>query len=228
MEFNAGGRPRTRHSGALAPRLEQADAARDRDIEAVDAAVHGDTRELIAGLAREPAQAIALCPQHPGQRHFLVNVMHRPGGLACGAHHPHACVLHLAQCAREIGDGDVGHGISRPAGHLDRGGIEPHRAVPGRDHRMGASGVRDTQTGTEVVRILHAVQHQNERVLFQAVEHIGKLDVAPRGVDLGHHALVPARPHQRIELVTVTVEHARAGGLGLGDELLHAGVLAIA
>src|SRR5574340_1234746 len=70
---------------ALAPRLEQADAAGHRDIEAVHRAVHGDAHQFVAGLARQPAQSRAFRPEH--QRHALrqiaaINILLRLGGGA--------------------------------------------------------------------------------------------------------------------------------------------------
>src|SRR5512140_2320926 len=58
---------------ALPPRLKQADSAGNRDVEALDRAVHRYLRQLVAGFARESTQPITLSPQHPGERSTLVD-----------------------------------------------------------------------------------------------------------------------------------------------------------
>ena len=77
------------------------------------------------------------------------------------------------------------------------------------------------------MRVLHAVEDEDQRVLVQAVEHVGELDLAPGGVDLGDHALVAAGADEGVELVALALGDAHAGGLGLGEELAHARVLAV-
>ena len=52
---------------ALAQRLEEADAGRDRDVEAGHLAQHRDPQQEIAGLRGEVADAVALRAQHDGE-----------------------------------------------------------------------------------------------------------------------------------------------------------------
>ena len=58
---------------ALAPRLEQADAGRDRYVEALHAAVHRYPRQIVAGFARQATHAIPFGAEHPGAGALLVD-----------------------------------------------------------------------------------------------------------------------------------------------------------
>ena len=104
---------------ALTPRCRRAsnrqmpDATETFRLSTVPA--HRNARQFVAGVARQPPQALAFRAQHPGQRPLLLDGVDVLARLAGRADHPDVALLHLAQAARQIGHHDVGHGIRRAA-----------------------------------------------------------------------------------------------------------------
>ena len=94
--------------------------------------------------------------------------------------------------------------------------------VLGRNHGMRPSAIGHTQTSTQVVRIGHAVQHQEQRRTFNRIQQIVQGVVLRDRGDHGHHALVTMATGQFGQTLTVRFDHAHARIAGLVDELAHA------
>src|SRR3990167_9051372 len=107
----AGCVPRILQLFPLPSRLEQADAGAHRDVQAFHAAQHRDAHQLVAGFARQAAQPFAFCAQHPGQRALVFEAVQILFRFARSTDYPDVAFLQFAQCAREIGDGDVRYGF---------------------------------------------------------------------------------------------------------------------
>src|SRR5882762_11542240 len=76
-------------SRAPPPRLEQAQTARDGDVQALDAPAHRDAYQEVAALAREPAHALAFRAQHPGGGCRQIRLVERLFGALVRADDPH-------------------------------------------------------------------------------------------------------------------------------------------
>ena len=78
----------------------------------------------------------------------------------------------------------------------------------GGDHGVGAGRIGHPQAGAEVVGVLDAVEHQEERRFIKAVEHVGQLELLAAPVDAGHDALVTPRANHAVEALAVGRHHA--------------------
>ena len=96
--------------------------------------------------------------------------------------------------AREVGHHEVGHGFGRTTGDLGHGGVDAGGVVFGGDHRMRAGPVGDAQAGPQVVRVGHAVEHQQQRLRdtgsFELFEQLVERTHLCDGIDARHHALM--------------------------------------
>jgi hypothetical protein len=97
----------------------------------------------------------------------LVQALRR---LAIGAGDPDAPLLELIEGPREIRHAGHGHELGRARGDLAHDAVNAGRPVARDDHDMHAGRVRGAQAGAEVVRIGDAVEHEQQRILRQAVE----------------------------------------------------------
>ena len=211
---------------ALAARFEQADPGRDRDVERGYRAEQRDGDDPVAKLARQPAQPRPFGAQHPGERPRQVGVEQVFGAAGLGAGQPHAAILELAQRPGKIGDGDDRHRVRRARGRLGDRRIDADRAVLGHDHRVRAERVGAAQARAQVVRIGHAVEHQQQRRLVETFEHVVERAVRQRRVDFGDDALVPVAAGDRIEPLVVDRMHGHAGAFRTLDQLARTTVVA--
>ncbi len=119
-------------------------------------------------------------------------------------HQPDAGIAQAAQGSREVGDLNEGDMPDRAARHLAHHRGNADGAVPGDDHRMSAGGVRGTQAGAEVVRVLHAVKHQQQGIgaglRQQRVKVMLGKDDAGR-VEQGEHILMAFARGTAVELI---------------------------
>ena len=113
-----------------------------------------------------------------------------------GADDPLAGILHQLQGTREIGDRHQRQGLGRAGRNLAHRGIHAGGAILRHDHGQRTAGIGRAQAGTQIVRILHPVEHQHQRILRRRSE--------PRPVHL--HAMAsadrlrpsrPGAPHPR-------------------------------
>ncbi|VDK97672.1 hypothetical protein FR5810_00087 [Bordetella pertussis] len=216
------GAPLQEFTLALAHRFVEADGAGHADVQALDRTEHGNAHELIAGLARQAAHALALSAHDPRHRTARIHLVHALTGLVVGADQPDIAFFQLAHGAREVGYGQVGNGVGGAASHALHGGVQAHGAVARRNDRMHAGGIRRAQAGAQIVRVRHAVQDQQQRRPLDHVEHL--VDAHRQAALLGHrhHALVPGAARQAVEPLGRHRMHAAAGPFGLLQERLHA------
>ena len=85
---------------ALAHCLEQGDASADRDVEAFNTTVHGQTGHDVAGLPGQTTQPPAFRPQNQGQSTAQVTSIERGLCLPCQAHAMEPKLLQIPQAAR--------------------------------------------------------------------------------------------------------------------------------
>src|SRR5690606_16257344 len=154
-------------------------AGGDGDVEALHVARHRNAREAVAVFAGEPAQALALAAEHQRDVAGEVEGVQRPVHVAGEAVDPDAELLQLAQAAREVAATDHRDAVGGAGRGLAHGGVDLHRLVPGDHHRGGAGGGRAAQAGTEVVRVLHAVEHQYQRAAFGGLDQLRQFMLVP-------------------------------------------------
>ena len=104
--------------------------------------------------------------------------------------------------------------------------LTPDRAILRDDQRVHAERIRAAQAGAEVVRIGHAVEHQQQRRLGRAFEDIFQRNVRQRTVDDGDDALVPLVPGHGLQAPFVDGLHVDRRGLGALDQFAHAAIAA--
>ncbi len=75
---------------------------------------------------------------------------------------------------------------------------------------MHAECVCAAQAGAEVVRVGHAIEHQQQRRFGRAVEDVFERDVRQRAVDDGDDALVPVVPGHGLQATLVDGLHVDA------------------
>jgi hypothetical protein len=155
------------------------------------------------------AQARPFRAQHP--RHWSTHIGGDEAFAACvGAQEPDAALLHLPHRAGQVRDRDDGNRIGRAARRLGHGGVDADGPVLGDDDRLRPERIGAAQTGAEVVRIRHAVQHQQQRRCLSRLEYVVQRDVRQRVVDDGHDALVPPVSSQRVETGAIDGVHGHA------------------
>ena len=95
---------------------------------------------------------------------------------------------------------------------------------------MRASGIRRAQAGAEVVRVLNAVEDEQQRRLGkvgQQVEQVGKLLLADVGINAQHDALMARVAGELVKTGGVGGKNADAVLTGKGERVAGAGVLAL-
>ena len=108
-----------------------------------------------------------------------------------------------------------------PAATLRAAGVERGGTVARHDHRQDAAGVRGAQAGAKVVRVLHAIERQHQRVAGRA-ELFVELVLAHRleRLDLRDHALVRGLAHPTAQPLRI---HALDGPPGAARQRLDLG-----
>src|SRR6266542_664682 len=182
-------------AGAAAADLEQGQRAGDRGVQAGDLAGHWDADQHVAGLADQPVQAGALAADHHADglvgQVELEQARFRP---AVQPDAPQAGGAQALQSAGEVGDLGHGHVLERAGGGLHGRGGQRGAAVAGQDDPVAAGGLGAADQRAEVVRVLDAVEGQEERRLG-AAERDGQQLVEPDRFELrddGGNTLVGA------------------------------------
>src|SRR5438105_8324728 len=159
-------------TASLLPRCVEADAGSYRDIERCDAAHERNADAPVAKLARQPPQSTSLAAEDPAYRARKVGIEQAFLALGVGPNQPDAALLQVAHGAREVGDGDDGHGLDGTGSHLGHRRVDADRAILGNDHRVDAKRVGTAQTRAQIVRIGHAVEQQQQRRSGQRAEDL--------------------------------------------------------
>ena len=204
---------------APAARLEQADAGGHRNIQAIDSAVHRDTHQLVAILARQAAHALAFGAQHPGRCRGPFGSIQVVLRLASRADHPDFAFLQFTQRTCQVGDHHVGHRFGGTAGGFGGHVGQADGPVLGRNYRMNAGRIGDTQTGTEIARIGDAVEHEQESGLFEGIEHIIEMRHLAPAFDPGDHPLVFGARCHAVEPLAVSRHHLDSLQLGVREQV---------
>ena len=154
-------------------------------------------------LAGEPPHALALRAKHPRQRAAQLGVIELRGSSLVGTDYPDAEFLEFAQGARKIGYRDIGHGLGGAARDFRHHRRDAHRPVLGRDYRMHAKCIGNAQARAEVVRVLHAIEHQQQRRARQILEH--RVQIVPwlGGEHPRRHTLMARMPGQPVETLCI-------------------------
>ena len=148
----------------LAHGFKQTDAGGDGDVEALDASGHGDFGEEIAVLTREAAHAGAFGAHDDADGAFEIDLVKGLGGFVSGSDEPDAELLQFFHGADEVGDADDGDVLGAAAGDAVDGVGDGGGLVLGQDDGGDAGGVGGAEAGAEVVRVLDAIENEDERV----------------------------------------------------------------
>jgi hypothetical protein len=89
-----------------------------------------------------------------------------------------------------------------------------------------ADGIGDAQAGPEIVRILDAVEDQQQGRLFERIEHVVERDVTLCWIDGGDHSLVPGAGRHRRQAPGLHRQHAHLGELRLRQQVAQPRVVA--
>src|SRR5579859_4403727 len=127
------------HPFALAPDLVERDRARHSGVERANISTHWQVDQHVAMLARQPAYALALVPDHQGDWPLQVRLVEPRLGAAIQPDTPQPALLQVIQRS-----GNVRDPRHRQKLHRARRGFvyrrrQPSGAMLGNDHAMRAS-----------------------------------------------------------------------------------------
>src|SRR4051794_16722573 len=162
----------------------------DTDVQRFDVACHRDRDELVAGLAHERAQTLALGSEHEGYAAAQIRLPHRLRTVADGTEDPEVPTLDLAEVAREIRDDGDGHVLDRAGRRAAHRGRHGCGAVRRDDDARRARPVRAADDRAEIARVSHLVEtYEQWTVDRRKLPAVGVLvGLTPR-----EHALMVAR-----------------------------------
>ena len=209
MAFTRSARAARRPWRGAGARLVQADAARHRDVEALDRAPHRQVHQLVAGARRQLAHAAAFGAEDDRERAAQVELVERARRRLGRADDADVALLQLAERARQVGDHEVRHRLGGAARDLGDRRVDADRVVLRRDHRVRAGAVGDAQAGAEVVRIGDAVEHEDERRLagrFGSLERVVERMAARDRLDARDDALVAVVAGQASQAPVVALD----------------------
>ena len=91
---------------------------------------------------------------------------------------------------------------------------------------MRANGISNAQAGTQIVRVLDAIEHQKEGGFFQGIEHIVQRDMARLAGDFGNHPLMArATAGHAFEPLGIHRNHLDGMQFGVTHQVSNAGVV---
>ncbi len=160
---------------ALPNHLVEADARGNGDIQALDLAEHGDLYEVVAEVTRLFAQTPALAPEDKSKRTGEVGLVEALGAAIRGADKANTHFLELANGAGQVAHLEKRHDVGPAAGDGPCGLGQPAGALTRRNHCGHARTGSGAQTGSEVVRVLHAVENKDEGLRSGGLDSIKEL-----------------------------------------------------
>ena len=179
--------------------LEHEDGGRDRDVERIEAAEHGDAYVAVGGLAPLGRQSCGLRAHDDGRglEHGGVVVGQRI--LELGREYLHAMGLQEGNALLGRA-GHSGHREDGSEGGADEVGIVEVGERVAYDDGIYTCGIGRTEHGAEVAGLLHALQHHEEGCAARGGGgYVGQAETA--AADLGDDALRGAAVgHTLVEL----------------------------
>jgi hypothetical protein len=91
---------------------------------------------------------------------------------------------------------------------------------------MCADGIGDPQAGAEIVRVLDAVEDEQERRFVERIEHVVERHVALRRIDSGDDALMPGAGSHRFQAGGRYRQHAHLGELRVRQQVAQTRIVA--
>ena len=179
-------------------------------------------------LTGEATHALAFRAEHPRHRVREISGVEVVFRIRVGAHDPDVALLQLAQGPGQVGDREERHGLRGAAGHLADDGGEPHGAILGSDHRIHACSIRNAQARAQVVRVLDAVEHQQEGWPLHRIERVVQAVAAGRLRHACDDPLVAPVAGQAIEPLAGRGHYAHALFCGELQQVAHSPVGALA
>ena len=167
-------------------------------------------------------------PEHDGAVHVVVKFVVALRAALVEADSPDIAFFQLVQRARDVGDARDRQMLRGPGGSFDHGARQPDGAAFGNDDAVGAGAVGGANQRAQVVRVFHAVEHDQEAVLAVALlqqrVHVGILLAAGDGDD----ALVGVGVGGAVKLLARQEADLHAAGAAVVDQALHPLVMALA
>ncbi len=102
------------------------------------------------------------------------------GSVRVSAHDPKARFLEELQSPGQIRDRYDGRRFCRANSHFASGRIQLRRAIFGNHDGKCATCISGAQASAEVVRVLHAIEHENDRI-FRRFERADQIVFRPGG-----------------------------------------------
>ena len=144
-----------------------------------DVAEEGQRDEVVAVLAHEAADALALAAEHEGHGTAVVHRVPALGARGVEAHHPDPARLQGLEGLHDVADAGQAHvleGARRGAVH----GLGEPGAVPiGKQHAVAARALGGAQDGAQVARVFDAVEDDEQGGIARRAR------AAPRGSSAG-------------------------------------------
>ena len=167
----------------MAHGFKEADARGDRHVQALDAAGHGDGGEEVAVLTGQASHAGAFRPHHDADGSFQVDLINGLGNFIGSADEPDAEFFELVHGTCQVGDTHDGDVLCATTGDAMHGLGDGSGLVFRDDDGTDAGRVSSAQTGTEIVRVLNAVEDEHQGIgmsLDQGFQITLIIDVAER------------------------------------------------
>jgi len=199
------------------------------DVERRDLAGHGNAQEVVAGFFDEIVEAGAFTAENEDAVGVEVEVGVVGGAALVEAEDPDVLLLHLFERTDEIGDAGDADVFGGASGGLGYRGGDGGGAALGEDDAVYADAVGCAEEGSEVMRVLDAVEGEEEAVLVvllwgQEVFDPEEFSLANDGQD----ALMGIGAGEPGELVAGFHGYADASGAAEFDESLESFVSTLA
>ena len=147
---------------ALGDRLEEQDRPSDGGVERADSAAHRDPHQQITPFADGWPETLALAPDDDRDRPSEIGLARGQRCIGLGSSDPQSTAMEIGESRGEIVDRAEEEMLYRSRRGLD-GGWRERRLTPGReDHAMDPGRFGAAQKGTDVLRVLERVEHEEE------------------------------------------------------------------
>ncbi len=188
----------------------------------------GDLHDKVAGLAHQVVQAVSFGAQYQRAIHVVVDFVVEAVAALVESHGPDIFLLELFNRAVDVGDLGHRHVLRRTCRRLRHRRIHSHGAALGNDDAIHTGGIGRAQNRAQVVRIFHAVEHDQERPLTTAfLQQVFDVGIFLRRSNCDHSLVVAGR-REAIQVRTRNGAHRHAQRAALADDLVHALIVAFA